>query len=259
VEDIRGELDAQIEKLTQQAEIARQYKTYQTEARDKQNLLWYLRKQDAEADAQRLQRDIEQAVNALEAETARLREIEARLEAVRAEHYAAGDAVNAAQGEFYGVNTEVSRLETEIRYVGEKRQRLEAQAAQLDMQVEQWQRQREDLADALTMWRDRREAAAERLALAEARAEEEQARLPDAEEAFRALQERLGEARDAIARAEQAFQVEQTHLTHTGRTLQQLDVREERLVAEREALVEPDEARLAELREAIARAEAELS
>lgn len=259
VEDIRGELDAQIEKLTQQAEVARQYKNYQAEARDKQNLLWYLRKQDAEADAQRMQRDIEQAVNALEAETARLREIEARLEEVRAEHYAAGDAVNTAQGEFYNVNTEVSRLETEIRYVSEKRQRLEAQTAQLDMQLEQWQRQREELTEALGMWRNRRESAAERIALAQARVDEEQAKLPEADEAFRTAQGRLGEARDAIARAEQAFQVEQTHLSHAGKTLQQLEVREERLIAERGALVEPDQQRVAELQEAVALAEAELA
>ena len=259
VEDIRSELAGQIEKLTQQAEVAKQYKNYQAEARDKQNLLWYLRKQDAEAEAQRLQREIDQAVNALEAETARLREIEARLEAVRAEHYAAADAVAAAQGEFYSVNTEVSRLETEIRYVSEKRQRLEAQVAQLEQQIEQWQRQREELSEALGMWRSRREQAAERIALAQARVDEEQARLPEADEAFRASQASLNEARDAIARAEQAFRVEQTHLEHVGKTIQQLEVREERLIAEREGLVEPDQARLEELQESIALAEAELA
>ncbi len=259
VEDIRRELDAQIEKLSLQAEVAQQYKTYQVEARDKQNLLWFLRKQDAEADAQRMQRDIEQAVNALEAETARLREIEARLEEARAEHYAAADAVNAAQGEFYGVNSEVSRLETEIRYVGEKRQRLETQSAQLDMQVEQWQRQREDLGEALGMWRSRRESAAERIAVAQARVDEEQARLPETDETFRGVQAQLSEARDAIAQAEQDFQVEQTHLSHIGKALQQFEVREERLIAERGALVEPDQERVTELQESIALAEAELA
>ncbi|HEY9397506.1 MAG TPA: chromosome segregation protein SMC [Burkholderiales bacterium] len=259
VEDIRRELDAQIEKLAQQAEVAQQYKSYQVEARDKQNLLWFLRKQDAEADAQRMQRDIEQAVNALEAETARLREIEARLEEVRAEHYAAADAVNAAQGEFYGVNSEVSRLETEIRYVGEKRQRLEAQSAQLDMQVEQWQRQREDLSEALGMWHSRREGAAERISVAQARVDDEQAKLPETDEAFRGVQAQLSEARDAIAHAEQTFQVEQTHLSHIGKALQQLEVREERLISERSALIEPDHERLAELQESIALAESELA
>src|SRR5262245_39961270 len=128
VDDIRRELETQIEKLTQQAEVAKQYKGYQTEARDKQNMLWALRKRDAEADAERVKRDIDKAINEVEAETARLREIESRLEGVRSEHYGAVDLVNNAQGAFYTVNNEVSRLETEIRFLVEKRQRLDAQA-----------------------------------------------------------------------------------------------------------------------------------
>src|SRR5690606_22730196 len=109
------------------------------------------------------------------------------------------------------------------------------------------------------MWRSRREGAAERITLAQARVDEEQARLPEADEAFRGTQARLSEARDAIARAEQAFQVQQTHLEHAGKTLQQLEVRAERLHAERDALVERDQERLTELQGSIALAEAELA
>ncbi|HSD41061.1 MAG TPA: chromosome segregation protein SMC [Burkholderiales bacterium] len=254
VDDIRAELETQIEKLTRQAEVARQYKSLQAEATHKQNLLWWLRKRDAENEAGRAQRDVERAANELESETARLREIERRVEQARVEHYAAGDAVNAAQGALYEVNTEASRLEAELRFVAETRHRLEAQLAHLALQIEQWERQRSELAEAAALWRQRRGEAADRIAAAEAQHAAEEALLPERDEAYRAAQVALEEARDSAARGEQALQVGQAHLAHADRVLEQLRAREERLIAEREQLIVPEPARLADLARDIAAA-----
>ena len=166
--------------------------------------------------------------------------------------------MNAAQGEFYAVNSDVSRLESEIRFIGETRQRLEAQSAQLSLQLEQWTRQRTELEGALTLWQDRKVGAAERVEEARARVLDEQARLPEFEESFRAMQAQVGEARDAIARAEQAFRLEQNTLSHLGKVLQQLEGREERLVAERTALAAPDPEQLADLEGRLADADAQI-
>jgi chromosome segregation protein len=258
VDDIRAELETQIEKLTRQAEVARQYKALQAEAEHKQHLLWWLRKRDAENEAARALRDVERAANDLEAETARLREVERRVETARVEHYAAGDAVNAAQGGLYEVNTEVSRLETELRFVAETRQRLEAQLAHLALQIDQWERQRAELTAALGMWQERRNEAAARIAAAEALHAAEESRLPEREDAHRAAHAALDEARDAAARVEQALQVEQAHQAHADRMLEQLRAREERLTAERDQLVAPEPSRLAELARGIAAAAAEV-
>jgi len=258
VDDIRSELETQIEKLTRQAEVARQYQALQAEAGHKQQLLWWLRKRDAENEAARALREVERAANELEAETARLRAAERRVESARVEHYAAGDAVNAAQGALYEVNSEVSRLETELRFVAETRQRLDAQLAHLALQIEQWERQRAELAEAAAMWQQRRAAAAQRIVAAQGRHAAEEARLPEREEAHRAAQAGLDQARDAAARIEQALQVEQAHQAHAERTLEQLRGREERLTAERAQLVAPEPARLAEIAGAIATAAAEV-
>ncbi|HKC43691.1 MAG TPA: chromosome segregation protein SMC [Burkholderiales bacterium] len=257
VDDIRRELETQIDKLTRQAEVARQYRALQTEATLKQSLLWLLRKRDAENEALRVGRDIDRVTNELEAETVRVREAENRLERARSDHYAAGDGVNAAQGALYEINTEVSRIEAELRFLTETRQRLEAQSAHLAAQLEQWQRSRSELQEAAADWQRRRRDAAERLAAAEARVVTEEARLPQSEEAFRGAQEALEEARDAIARAEQASQVEQAHVAHISRTVQSHESRAERLIAERGQLAEPDAQRLAELAEGVAAAQAE--
>jgi len=51
--DIRQELGSQIEALEKQAEVARRYNELSTDRAQKQNLLWLLRRNDAEAEAQR--------------------------------------------------------------------------------------------------------------------------------------------------------------------------------------------------------------
>ena len=240
VADISGELETQIGKLEKQAEVARQYRSLQTDVQQRQNQLWLLRKREAEAERERQTREIERATNAIEAETARLREIELRLEQTRVAQYESGDAVNAEQGELFKVNTEISRLESEIRYVADTRQRLENQLAQLVAQIGNWEQQSGELSEALVMWNERRETAAAHSAEAHALSEEENGKLPEVEQAFRSIQSQLADARSAIARAEQAYQVEQTHLAHASRALAQLDAREERLKAESAGLVEPD-------------------
>jgi len=259
VADICEELSLQIDKLDQQAKVALQFKELQGDMQRKQNLLWLLRKMEADNEAQRHAREIDRAANELEAETARLREIEKRLEEVRSAHYEAGDALGTAQGELYAANAEVQRLETEIRYISESRTRLENQIAQLTAQCEQWQQQASELNAALALWQGRQGGAGQRLQQAHERVAAETARLPQADQAFRAVQARLAEERAALAQSEQALRIEQTHISHADKTLQGLDSRQERLIAEHEGLAKPDAAAIEEQQRQIAQLAEELS
>ncbi len=258
VDDIRLELGTQVEKLEKQAEVARKYNEFNGERQQKQSLLWLLRRNDAEAEMQRHGRDIERISTELEAETARLREIESQLEKSRVEHYASGDALNAAQGALYDANTEVSRLETEIRYVSETRQRLEAQMLHLREQQEGGARQEGELREAANMWQARTLQAREHAVDAARVLSEETIRLPQAEQAYRDAQSRLDEQREAIAGTERVIQLEQTHLAHADRVLQGLLARNDRLLAERAELLAPDPAHLAQLEGDLAHSDAEL-
>jgi chromosome segregation protein len=259
VGDIRQELGIQIEKLEQQAEVARRYNELSAERAQKQNLLALLRRNEAEAETQRHAREIERSTIELEAETARLREIERDLEQARSDHYSVGDLLNAAQGELYGANADVSRLETEMRFVAETRQRIEAQLAQLRAQRDAGQQGGAELREASRSWQERLEQSRGNLERARLRFVEEQAKLPLAEQAYRALQGRLAGERELIAQAEQAFQVEQAHLAHAGKTLQTLEQREERVLAERAELVAPDSQSLSRVGQELDRSSAELA
>ncbi len=253
VADICQELSLQIDKLDEQAGVAMRFKELNGDMQRKQNLMWLLRKMEAAHEAGRHAREIERAQSELEAETARLREIEKHLEEVRSAHYQAGDTLGTAQGELYAANAEVKRLETEIRYIGESRARLEKQIAQLSAQSGQWNEQAGELNRALALWQDRRAGAGARLGRAREHLEQESLKLPQADQAFHASRSKLAEERAALAQAEQAFSVEQAHISHAEKTLEGLRLRQERLSAEHEGLAKPDGAAIAEQQRQIAR------
>ena len=266
VTDIRLELGAQIEKLDAQAKIASRYQELHAQLQLKQQLLWFLRRRDAAAERERHAQEIARQANALEAETATLREVESRVETARAAHYAAGDTMNATQAALYGANAEVARLESELRHVEETRQRLEAQYAERRTQLGAWREQRAQLTQALHLWAGRAGGARQRVTESRERAQAEGAKLPEAELRFRQAQEQQSEARSQLLRAENRVQLEQANLAHLERALQSLAQRQERLEAERQSLQQPGvqalashEARRGESEAAVAQAEDSLN
>jgi chromosome segregation protein len=259
VSDIRQELAAQIEKLTRQAEVARKFNELSAERQHKQNLLWLLRRNDAEAETARHAREIERGTIELEAETARMRDAERESEQARSDHYAAGDALSAAQGELYAANAEVARLETEIRFVAETRARLDAQLAQSCARREAGERQEAESRDALAQWQARLAGARDALAQAQAKLAGEQAAMPEAERLFREVQAALDAERERLTEAEKTHHLEQAHVAHADKTIQALESREARLLAERDELVPPDAALKARLAEELESSRADLA
>ena len=107
VEDILRELNANLDKLEKQAEVAQQYNALQADATLKQQQLWFLKRAESEADQAKVKADAEKSVNDLESRVADLRRVESDLETIRQAHYAAGDQVNQAQGQLYEASAEV--------------------------------------------------------------------------------------------------------------------------------------------------------
>jgi chromosome segregation protein len=149
-----------------------------------------------------------------EAENARIRQLEARLEASRTEHFQAGDALNAPQGSLYSANAEVARHESELRHVEETRNRLESQHTERRTQLADWREQRAQLTQSLHTWAVRAGEARTRVAAAQAALEAENARLPQAEQAYRDAQEKVNEARSVLLQAESRSQIEQANQAH---------------------------------------------
>ena len=263
VTDIRTELGAQIDKLDAQAKIASRYKELQEDLHFKQHLLWFLRRKDAAAEREKHAKEIAGVANEVEAGTARLREVESRVETARVGHFAAGDGLNAAQAAVYAANAEVAKHESELRHVEESRSRLESQHTERRVQLASWREQRSQLTQALHMWAARSGGAKKRVEEAQARVAAENLRLPEAERAYRAAQDQLNESRSRLLQAESRLLLEQQKATHFEGNQRSLAQRRERLEAELQSLAEPDaggmnaaNAMIAQLNVALAEAQA---
>ncbi|QHE92353.1 chromosome segregation protein SMC [Pandoraea fibrosis] len=244
VEDILRELGTNLEKLESQAVVANRFKDLQRDGEEKQQLLWLLRKNEAQNEQERQQRAIESAQVDLEAQMARLRGSESDLETLRAAHYTATDAVQAAQSAMYEANSEVSRLEAEIRYVVESRNRVQAQLAALTSQREQWQARSAQSEEELALAEEELIIAEERAATAQDQAAEQNDALPALEAGWRDAQNLLNEQRSEIAQVEQSLKLEAAHQRNADQALQQLQQRQERLQGEARGLDKPDEVEL---------------
>ncbi len=251
VDDIRQELAKQLEHLQVQAEVAKQYHDLQGQLNATQQMWWLTRRNEAGASRNRYAREIERVGIEIEAETAKLRDAEKRLEELRDQHYRAGDEVHAAQGQLYEANAEAARLEQQIAHIRDRRERIEHQVATLTAELENSEASLAGGQEALEASRASEEQAHRRVEESGKRLAEEAQKLPLAEEAFRAGNARREELQRQLAQHEQALHIEQTKLAHAQRVLEQLKIREERLREEQSALPAADS-------DALERAQAEV-
>ncbi len=248
VDDILRELNANLDKLEMQAEVAARYHALQQAGTTRLHQLWFLKQRDAATEEARVAQAVAAATNALEARLADLRHVEAQLETVRQAHYAASDNLHTAQGDLAQAALEVSRLEERIRYVVDSRQRVQQRLSDLQAQTGQWQQRRDDAAAELDTIADQIAAADERAEILAAQAEDQAMRLPDVEDAVRAAQGRANAQRNQVNAVQQQIQVLAAESRSIDEQSKGLRARRERLHTERRALTVPDLPRLEALR-----------
>lgn len=236
VNDLREELEKQLQHLQRQAKTAEKYKLLKQEERQARAELLALRRRDMDVDAQARKKRINETETAFENAVAGLREIEARLEARRAEHNEANDHFSVVQADFYKLGGEVSRIEQAIAHAKEKRQQLHQDQTAVGQSLgeatatlQQDQQRIAELDQALheiePAWQAARNdeaASAEALAAAEAAMQDWQI---DWEDFTR-----------SAAEPGKAMQVEETRIEHLGQHLQQLAQRVSRMREELEGL-----------------------
>ncbi len=246
LDDIRMELGERIVHLEAQAAVAARYRALDAAHVEKQQLLWLVKRNEARAEHGRVAAALDEASRRIEADSARLQELEAGVEARRDAHFEASEAVHVAQNDLFAVSAEVARLETELQHLGEARKRLEARLAQLELDRGHWSSRREALAADRERWQALAENAALRAEHAEARHLEIADRLPELDSARQAADATMAAARRELAQTEQQLRVEETRRASAVRALEALQQRRGRLEGERGAIVGPDERVLAE-------------
>jgi len=255
VQDILRELNANLTRLEQQAEVAQKFKNLSEASTVKQNQLWFLKQAEAQSEQRRVQEQALQAQNALDARLADLRRVEAELEAVRQAHYAAGDLVNRAQGRLYEASAEVGRLEAEIRYLIEARQRVQARCLALQGQAAHCQSRSQDAQLELDQLGERSLLAQGQCATLLAQLEQQTLQLPQFEQETRSAQRDAGEQRSQVTALQQQLGVlaaEQRSLHEQSR---QLELRSERLQRDQQGLHSPDASQMLQQQELLTQAQ----
>ena len=250
VDDILRELNSNLARLEKQAEVAARYRNLQQQVQLAQQQLWFFKRSDAAADLERVRTEGLQAANDLQACMAEMRHVEAELETIRQAHYGAGDAVNQAQGKVYEATAEVGKLEAEIRYVVQGRARVEQRLAQLAAQIGEWAARKQEAEAELQNLSGAGSDAEEQAELLAAQAEEQAARLPELQEALHQARGKSEAQHALVTQVQQQIQVLAAEQRSMAEQMRQHEMRLERLRADQGALTAPDEARLAQLREA---------
>jgi len=248
VDDILRELNSNLEKLEGQAAVATKFHQLQSDQEEKQKLLWLLRKIEAENEQKKYFREMEQAQNDLEEQTAKLRNVELSLEQMRQAHFAAGDRLHTAQGSLYQTNAEIGSLEAQIKFVIESRSRLQAQLAALTAQRDQWQNQASEYGGQIEEAEFTLEELSAKVEQSQMMAEQKAESLPMLEQLWREAQGKSTESRARIMQAQQQLELESAHQRNANNILNGLAVRRERLQQEKSGLNLPDSAHLNNLR-----------
>jgi len=248
VEDILRELNSNLEKLEGQAAVATKFHQLQADQEEKQKLLWLLRKVEAENEQKKYFREVEQAQNDLEEQTAKLRNVELSLEQMRQSHFAAGDRLHTAQGALYQTNAEIGSLEAKIKFALESRTRLQSQLAALTAQRDQWQRQSSEYGEQISEAEFTLEELGAKVEESQMMAEQKAESLPMLEQAWKEAQTLSTESRARIMQAQQQLELESAHQRNANNILNGLAVRRERLQQEKNGLSLPDSSHLSNLR-----------
>ena len=257
VSDILQELEKQLVHLGAQAEVAKQYRALETQRDTTQRLFWLVKKQEAEAQRAKFTLAIEKTRTELEAETARLRDIESQLETARSGHYQFSDALHVKQGELYTANAEIARLEQHIKHVADQRQRMTQQLANTEKQIEQQKHQRQGVHSLLEHWQRQQEGAGAKVTEAEQLAQTEGQSLPQAEQAARAAQDKHNELQREQLLLQQKLQLADTQRANLQRNIQQLESRRSRLLLEKDNLPGADGGALQQAQQQVAELEKE--
>ncbi len=246
LDDIRAELGERIEHLEAQAAMATRYRQLTEEQQRKQQLLWLLKRNEATAERERLASELDAATMRIEADNARLQELEAAAESAREAQFQASESVHVAQSELFAAAAEVTRLEAELRHLGDTRKRLETRLAQLDTDRSHWQQRQHGLAADAERWQALAENAALRAAQAQTRHEEIAERLPELESARQVADATVVSARRELGQTEQALRVEETSRAGALRALEALQQRRSRLESDAAGIECPDPERIAQ-------------
>ena len=232
INDIRDEVEKQLEHLNRQARAAERWTNLKEELKRREAELHALSYRVTHAELAQHGQGLEELATAIEAQLAEQRRVEASIEETRQQHHGASEHLNTVQAESYRIGAEIARVEQQARHRVEMRERLQQAQAEssrahdeLSQQVETDRAELAALRAAVEEGEPQRQSLLDAEQAAQATLQQSEARLAD-------WQQRWQQHNQASADASRNAEVERTRIDYLDRQLIELGKRRETLTAE---------------------------
>lgn len=223
--DLRVELDKQLNTLQRQANAAEKFKTLKQEERTVRSQWHVIQWRDLDSRLVQYTLQIQQQETGLEARHAEMSEIDRNLEIKREEQRLASEVFQDIQRRYYTAGNEITRIEQEIRHTQERQRQWQAD---VDQAEQDWQEVKQTLEDAESELHELTEDLLQLEPDHETATEEAQtaaSALAQAEEAMQSWQQQWDEFNQRAAKSTQTAQVEQTRIQHLEQKIQSIKQR----------------------------------
>lgn len=234
--DVREEVDKQLEHLKRQARAAEQYQALKEDQRQKDAQLKALEYRRIDAQLGDLRQTLSQKETGLEERIAAQRETEAQIETCRVQQAEASERFNTAQAEVFRVTGELARVEQQIQHQRELAQRLQRSRDEVQTAWAEVVQSLEADEAQLAALEAEIQAVAPDLATSSETEQRSAQALRDSEMALADWQARFSEHSTAAAEASRAAEVERTRIDFLDRQGLELARRLETLRTERAGL-----------------------
>src|SRR3990167_9086047 len=214
VNDVRAELEKQLNNLQHQANVAEKFKILKEQERKTRAELLAVQWRVLDSHMVDHTLQIQREETALEARHSEITGIDRDLEQMRHEQRTAQDAFQEVQRRYYAVGNEITSIEQDVLHHQERQQQWEHD---LNQAGADWQGVRSQLEESEETLRDIEHELQQNepdLAAAKSNAQKLELELLSAEEAVQSLQNRWDEFNQTTAKTDQTINIEKTHIEH---------------------------------------------
>lgn len=223
--DIREELDKQLNHLKRQARAAERYQILKQEERQLHLELLALNWKDLNGRAKQDEEKVRKEQTRVEEGMARLRHIEAAIEKHRDELTSANENLNQSQSGFYQIGGEISHLEQKIQHAQEKIRSLETELSKVNESIAAMHTQQGNDRAKLAALAEQAGSLEPRLQGSRSQSDKAYDTLNQAEQAMQSWQAEWDACQEATANFSRQIEVDTTRLEHLQDGLSELDKR----------------------------------
>ncbi|MDR2872949.1 MAG: chromosome segregation protein SMC [Xanthomonadaceae bacterium] len=234
--DLREEIDKQLEHLKRQARQAEQYQSLQSERRIRDAEWRALQYRELDVQLTVLRERLGQEETRLEQIVAEQREAERKIETDRLKREEAVESLNRTQAEVYQVSGVLARIEQQIQHQRELARRLHQTHGETEAALAELNQHIQDDEAKLGVLRASVEEVEPKLELLQADDQYKQEALRETEERLSDWQQRWDRHSREIAEATRGGEVERTRVDYLDRQSLEAERRREALVNERISL-----------------------